>query len=305
MYYFARVTGSGCFLALAFLLLSSLHSHGQCPSSVLNVPSWTLHVTASEVGSGSYQDHFGIPNVFSLQESADLTYQFTANPNSEVWTVSLTAASASLNWTHEDPLDPTTLETETGTGTLANQPAPSSQLFGFNIFTFPGYQGNLICGLSPGNVQAWVNAVFTEEGRSEQLKDYVNDLFFQFDTAVLPLSSSGFSTLTFSGTTGACVEPNPFTPSSCPFPINITGTLNWTLTAGSPLSITTPSLLPDGAKGIPYPLPSGGGVNLQATGGVPPYSWNIESSLFSVFPPGLSLSTSDNVGVISGATNRK
>jgi len=60
-----------------------------------------------------------------------------------------------------------------------------------------------------------------------------------------------------------------------------------TIDLGS-LAITTPSTLPSGAAGAPY------SQTLAATGGVPPYTWQVTSG---AWPPGLALSTG---GVISG-----
>jgi large repetitive protein len=68
-----------------------------------------------------------------------------------------------------------------------------------------------------------------------------------------------------------------------------TATTTFTLTINAPLVITTPAALPAGVAGASYT------TTLQATGGVPPYTWTVNSG--STLPAGLTLTSA---GVLSG-----
>ncbi len=109
-------------------------------------------------------------------------------------------------------------------------------------------------------------------------------------TPNLTLGSSTSSSVTISGI------PQSQTNSS--FTIQVadsagqTGTAGLSITIGPPLPLqVTTASLPNGALNSPYPA-----TTLQATGGVPPYSWTLTTAPSS-FPPGLTLASS---GSISG-----
>jgi len=68
-----------------------------------------------------------------------------------------------------------------------------------------------------------------------------------------------------------------------------TATTTFTLTINAPLAISTPAALPGGVAGASY------AVTLAATGGVPPYTWSLNSG--STLPAGLTLTSA---GILSG-----
>jgi hypothetical protein len=68
-----------------------------------------------------------------------------------------------------------------------------------------------------------------------------------------------------------------------------TATTTFTLTINAPLAISTPAALPAGVAGVAY------AVTLQATGGVPPYTWSLNTG--STLPAGMTLTSA---GILSG-----
>jgi hypothetical protein len=107
--------------------------------------------------------------------------------------------------------------------------------------------------------------------------------------------NNGLATWASSNTAVATIDPNIGTATgvsagtttiSASFG-GVTGTTTLTVTAASALSITSTSL-PNGTAGAAYPT-----TQLNATGGVPGYTWAVTSGL----PNGMSLSQS---GVLSG-----
>ena len=114
------------------------------------------------------------------------------------------------------------------------------------------------------------------------------------------LTSGSLDGLTLSSTSGQ-ISGIPQATGTFPFTVQVSdhaipmqtvpvsGTI--TVTAPSALQITTNSLI-GGTAGQGY------SALVQATGGVPPYTWSVTSGQL---PPGLSLATqSDNTGLISG-----
>jgi hypothetical protein len=65
------------------------------------------------------------------------------------------------------------------------------------------------------------------------------------------------------------------------------------------LAINSPGTLPDGVVNSEYGT-NGGGFQLTATGGVPPYFWGPPNSNPGTIPPGLEISSSGNNGLIVG-----
>ena len=108
------------------------------------------------------------------------------------------------------------------------------------------------------------------------------------------LSQAGVltGTPTASGTYSIGVEVDDTSPSGGVS----TATRLYTLViapAGAPITITTNSSLPAGTVGVAYAQP------IIATGGTPPYTWNVESG---ALPDGVSLNAA--TGVISGAPTK-
>jgi hypothetical protein len=108
---------------------------------------------------------------------------------------------------------------------------------------------------------------------------------------------------TFNLSSGGLLTGNPTTTSGSPFMFTVEamsgaatpGMKQYTLTVNpAAIVITTTSPLPGGTVGTLYDPPSG--LTFAATGGTPPYSWQITSPPANN-PPGLSLSTG---GVLSG-----
>ncbi len=87
----------------------------------------------------------------------------------------------------------------------------------------------------------------------------------------------------------------PTTPGTSSFTLRVTDgtsgstTQTFTVTIAGPLAIASTSTLPPGTQGVPY------SQSLAATGGVPPYTWNLAAG--SMLPPGLTMS---NAGAITG-----
>jgi hypothetical protein len=107
-------------------------------------------------------------------------------------------------------------------------------------------------------------------------------------TTGLSLSPSTTNSVTISGTPGAQVNSN--------FAIKVTdstgafGTQALTISIGAPLPLkVTTTSLPNGALNVAYPA-----TTLQATGGVPPFTWALSSG---ALPTGLSLNPN---GTITG-----
>jgi hypothetical protein len=97
--------------------------------------------------------------------------------------------------------------------------------------------------------------------------------------------------LTLVSSTGE-IRGFPSSSGSFPFTVKITdsasvtATKDFTLTVAGALTFTTPPILPSAAAGVPYSQP------LAASGGNPPYSFNITAG---ALPNGLSLSTVSNL----------
>lgn len=109
-------------------------------------------------------------------------------------------------------------------------------------------------------------------------------------TAGLSLGASNTRSVTISGTPGAQVDSNftiTMTDSTGAFD---TQALTITIGAPLPLQVTT-TTLPNGALNVAYPS-----TVLQASGGVPPFSWALTSAP-ATFPPGLTVASD---GTISG-----
>jgi hypothetical protein len=135
-------------------------------------------------------------------------------------------------------------------------------------------------------------------------------------TASVPRDTTGAGvTWLFTANMGAPTPPGVFTPTSvtsatyaapttavaAQFTVTIQATsiafptevnsVTITIEQTQPLTITT-TTLPNGVVGTPYPA----GTQLQASGGVPPYTWQLTSAA-STFPTGLAL---NSVGTITG-----
>jgi Putative Ig domain len=109
-------------------------------------------------------------------------------------------------------------------------------------------------------------------------------------TPGLSLQPSTTNSVMISGTPGAQADSN--------FTIQITdstgasSTQPLTISIGAPLPLgVSPAALPNGVLNTPYPA-----TTLQATGGVPPFTWTLTSAA-STFPTGLSLASD---GAITG-----
>jgi len=110
--------------------------------------------------------------------------------------------------------------------------------------------------------------------------------------AGLSLSASTTASVTISGT--------PTAQGTANFTIKITdstgasGTQALSIAIGAPLPLSvTTTTLPGGIVGAAYP-----GATLQATGGIPPFTWLVTSAA-GTFPPGLTL---NNDGSITGTS---
>ncbi len=135
-------------------------------------------------------------------------------------------------------------------------------------------------------------------------------------TASVPRDTTGAGvTWVFTPGAGAPVPPGTFTPTSVTVatyaaPLNVVATeftvsiqatsiafptetqsITITIEPTAPLAITT-TTLPNGVVGTVYPA----GTQLQATGGVPPYTWTLLTNQ-ATFPTGLTLASN---GAITG-----
>jgi len=79
-------------------------------------------------------------------------------------------------------------------------------------------------------------------------------------------------------------------------PVTVKATYSVTVNPPAPLQITTTSPLPSGQAGVAYGT-GGNGVQLAATGGFAPYTWQVDPHTVTLLPAGLTLSSS---GLISG-----
>lgn len=102
--------------------------------------------------------------------------------------------------------------------------------------------------------------------------------------------------LSGSTTTSVTITGTPTAQGTANFTIKITdstgasGTQALSIAIGAPLPLeVTPATLPGGIVGAAYP-----GATLQATGGVPPFSWLVTSAA-GTFPPGLTLDTDGSI----------
>ena len=100
-----------------------------------------------------------------------------------------------------------------------------------------------------------------------------------------------FSNGTISGTPSATSNPQtPLVVTVTDSTTGATATFNYTLVVAPPLSISTTAAAPAGTVKVGYV-----GFTIAAAGGTPPYSWSASN-----LPPGLSISTFNGNGAISG-----
>jgi putative Ig domain-containing protein len=186
----------------------------------------------------------------------------------------------------KDSNNPARIATQQYTITLSNPAVPSVQCPTGNATP---------CVLPAGTAGVSYNATFTATGGSP----------FTWTATGLP------SGLNLNPVTGI-LSGIPSQVGTIPFTVNVTDVVGQispslqctiTIAAATPaLAITPPGALPSGTVNVAYG-PNGVGVELTATGGLPPYVWFQGQSNPGKIPPGLgigNLSNTSSVGLISG-----